>query len=91
MSKWFGLKGIKASLSTGGPALKKSVSNAKESTESTKPWGCIMRMDDHGHTYVMRNLGSKVEGERFLQELQQRQTTPFGEGHKQHYWIEEFS
>jgi hypothetical protein len=31
---------------------------------------------------------SKEEAEKFLEELNMRNTTPWGEGHKQVYWIE---
>jgi viroplasmin and RNaseH domain-containing protein len=44
--------------------------------------------DDHGHSYHIKDFPSKEEAEKYLEELDRRNTTHVGQGHKQHYWIE---
>lgn len=59
-------------------------------TAQSRPWGVVRRQDDHGHIFDMKTVASREEGEQFLKDLKERQTTPFGEGHKQHYWLAEY-
>jgi viroplasmin and RNaseH domain-containing protein len=44
-----------------------------------------MVQDDHGHSYHIKDFPSKEEAEKYLEELDRRNTTHVGQGHKQHY------
>jgi len=63
-----------------------SLSKDKVISEEKQTWK-LFRMDDHGRTNLIRSFPSRDEAQEFLADMEKRGKSPWGEGHKQTYWI----